>query len=377
MLHFFLRHRSRCILVHSRGVRLAAEKYLSMLQARLSAPLQSLEAAGGNLTGANAMALQLSDAHSEWIRTEAMPDGTLAIPDLPAEQAARDFFAEDAESFLVNSFLAGHPASRQLFEELQASSNLPLDPGKVAGASPEAAWKAFLRQRWFASQLMQGLKSRASEAKQLEADLAERSQKCGQLLDQLLGAMQEADKARQEQGSIALEMDRLQMENRFIRDQLDKASQDREQLMEQLHQAQETLEGRFLDERLAQQHSSGGPGPLGAADRVKSQLSYRIGSLMVRRSKSLTGLLGLPAALWKEKRNFARERSQHQDKNLPPIHEYADAHLAEQVKKQLSYRLGRVVVRDSKSLLGWLRMPFSILWCIQSFHQQREPGRES
>jgi hypothetical protein len=361
LLHFFLRHRSRCILVHSRGVRQAAEKYLSMLQARLSAPLQSPDAADGNPPNSPDSTLQWSAGHSEWLLVGGVPDGTLAIPDLPADQAARDFLAEDAESFLVDSFLASHPASRQLFEELQASSNLQFDPGENPHASPESAWNAFLRQRWFAGQLMKGLQSRASEVKQLETELAERSHKCGQVLDHL-------------QESIK-QVERLQSENRSINELLAKATQDREQLVELLHHTQEQLESRFLQNREASQPSSGSPAPTGAADRVKSQLSYRIGSLMVRRSKSLTGLLGLPVALWKEKKSFVRERSQNKEKHLPPIHEYADAHLAEQVKKQLSYRLGSVVVRDSKSPLGWLRMPFSILWCIQSFHQQRESGR--
>jgi hypothetical protein len=93
--------------------------------------------------------------------------------------------------------------------------------------------------------------------------------------------------------------------------------------------------------------------------------------LIVQRSKSISGLLCLPFALVDEKKRYQEEKRSRGAEKLPPIQEYSDAQAAERIKEQLSYRLGSVVVRNSTSPGGWIRMPFAILSCVRSFHRQR------
>lgn len=88
----------------------------------------------------------------------------------------------------------------------------------------------------------------------------------------------------------------------------------------------------------------------GAADRIKNQLSYRLGAKMIEKSKSFGGLLSLPFVLRSEVKKFRIE--QKDKKKLPPIHTYTDAYEAEKIKKHLSYKLGYELIQCFKSPFG-------------------------
>jgi hypothetical protein len=107
--------------------------------------------------------------------------------------------------------------------------------------------------------------------------------------------------------------------------------------------------------------------PFGAADRVKAQLSYRLGATLIQHSQSLSGWLRMPFAIWSTVTQFQREQPQRQAHKLPPIHQYRDAHEAERVRRHLSYRLGTVLVQNARSPLGWGRMPFAMQREIRAF----------
>jgi hypothetical protein len=113
------------------------------------------------------------------------------------------------------------------------------------------------------------------------------------------------------------------------------------------------------------------PPPTGAAERVKNQLSYRLGSLLVTKAKNPFTLVVLPMLLVLETLRFHREKRVRPTEHQPPIQEYADAVLAAEVKKQLPYRLGNTLVRRSKSPFGWVILPFAFIRQIQAFHRNR------
>ena len=145
-------------------------------------------------------------------------------------------------------------------------------------------------------------------------------------------------------------------------------------LLEQLHQVQEELERYFLEnQRLKKQlPKPKPPGPVGAADRVKRQLSYRLGAVMIQRSRSVGGWVTMPWALLAEARAFRNELAARGNKKLPPIHTYRDAQEAERVKQHLSYRLGRTLVEYGKSPVGWIKLPLAITREVREFRQHRE-----
>ncbi len=161
--------------------------------------------------------------------------------------------------------------------------------------------------------------------------------------------------------------------------------QENELLLNQLHQVQEELEALYLAGQGSQPVVVQVPvKPIvvsqpkamanfyGSADRVKQHLSYRLGATLIKQSDSFGAWLGLPAAISKELRlHKQRQIEQAKKPKLPPIAMYRDAHEAEKVKQHLSYRLGSIMLANSKSPLGWIKMPFALIAESGAFKRER------
>lgn len=149
--------------------------------------------------------------------------------------------------------------------------------------------------------------------------------------------------------------------------------QENELLFTQLHQVQEELERYFLEmQRLKQTMVPRDPPLYGAADRVTQQLTYRLGATMIERSRSLGGWISMPFALIATTRRFRADVRTRGDEKLPPISKYQDRHEAERVKQHLSYRIGSALLRNVKSPLGWMRLPFALRREVKAFRQERK-----
>nr|VFJ62266.1 MAG: hypothetical protein BECKDK2373C_GA0170839_109513 [Candidatus Kentron sp. DK] len=98
----------------------------------------------------------------------------------------------------------------------------------------------------------------------------------------------------------------------------------------------------------------------GAADRIKRQLSYRLGATLIERAGSFKGWLGMPWALRRQVREFRLENKARRDGDPPPMVSYVDAREAERCKQHLSYRLGVAMLANAHFPLGWLRMPWAL-----------------
>ena len=142
-------------------------------------------------------------------------------------------------------------------------------------------------------------------------------------------------------------------------------TKENELLLEQLHNIQMEIKRK--------NHTSMSR-PVGAVDRVKQQLSYRLGATMIEKSRNFSGWVSMPTALMRETRAYRKEFAQRSGKKLPPIHTYADAHEAEQVKKHLSYRLGKVVVDAKRNPLKWGKLPWTVSKTVREFRQEKKHG---
>lgn len=198
------------------------------------------------------------------------------------------------------------------------------------------------------------LKTKLEQAtEQLEA---EKRKKSG-LQKKLEQAQQDADKRARAQKKAEKANAALKEENDL--------------LLAQLHQVQEELERYYLENRKLKDKLR--PKPVyGAAERVKRQLSYRLGATMIARSHSLRGWLGMPFALRREVREFRLEQNERTGRKLPPIANYADAAEAEQLRAHLSYRLGATMIARSQSLRGWLGMPWALRAEARNFRENRQ-----
>lgn len=110
----------------------------------------------------------------------------------------------------------------------------------------------------------------------------------------------------------------------------------------------------------------------GAANRMKQQLPYRLGATMIRQSRSLSGWVTMPFALRAEAKRFKQDQIAGLGQPLPPIEQYRDAHEAESIKQHLSYRLGSRMVANGQSLGGWVLMPWALLAEVKVFRKERQ-----
>lgn len=152
--------------------------------------------------------------------------------------------------------------------------------------------------------------------------------------------------------------------------------QENELLLNQLHQVQEELERRFLEaQKLRQQLPPPAPAKpvfYGARQRVQQQLGYRLGATMIQHSRSVGGWLSMPFALWGVHRQYKRERPEREAQQLPPIKKYRDAYDADRVRNHLSYRLGQALLTNVRSPIGWVRLPWAIRREVRQFRAQRQ-----
>lgn len=174
---------------------------------------------------------------------------------------------------------------------------------------------------------------------------------------QLQRSEEQLKKQLQTQGAMASNAD-LEKEN--------------ELLLTQLQKVQRELERHYLEN--SKLKATQPPKPqayYGAADRVKKQLSYRLGSTMIRQSRSIGGWLNMPFALSAEAKRFKQDQAAGKDQQLPPIAQYQDAHEAELIKQHLSYRLGSRLLSNTSTLGGRISLPWSLYAEVKAFRKER------
>ena len=139
------------------------------------------------------------------------------------------------------------------------------------------------------------------------------------------------------------------------------------ELLKQMHIVQEELEKFYLQSIKREEKKA--QGPYGAADRIKSQLSYRIGATMIKNGRSLGGWLSMPFSLWATYRSYKKDMK-HKPK-LPPIHSYQDYYDVARIQGHLSYRLGNYFVKNIKKPWKWFVMPWTIRKITKDFRAKK------
>lgn len=337
LLWFYLRNKSRCMLVNAQQVRNNAGSCLKELQSYLDVPLALPEHYSGNGFS------RIDDNHNgvglyTEIQDAVMLSNALATPVL-------------ADRYMIDRILETHPEHLQRYEEMQAVARVPLDAKARSYSEPLEAWLAQMKIR--------------SESGRIVALIAEEKR----LADQQLN-LKDDELQRLREQIVQFEELKQSQENRNGGNP-EELTEENELILLQLHQVQEELERYYIESQKLRQKNNN-PAYYGAADRIKQQLSYRLGSVMIERSKSISGWFTMPGALLKERRAFHNENAEAPQKKLPPVHRYRDAQEAEKVKKHLSYRLGSVLVQQGSNPIGWMKMPFALTNAYRSYRQYRK-----
>jgi len=421
LLNFHLRNPTRSVLVHTRQVQMLATRTLQYLSERLAAPLElsTLEASPGALA-------------------------TTADTD-PADTAAA--LLDDAQvEVLASLLMQANPQAQTRYAELQAASTLAVSAPQHAllslanGDNSDAAqlryraWQACVAQQQRIQQLNQHVLDAAAQSARLQKSVDDAQKRLGSVRhtaqtqlqerdQQLAAAQQQAGHAAQENELLLNQLQQVQQElarqqqtsqqkiqqytqqladaqeklkqqeqtakkaqqaltqqeqktrqaqqsQQHASTQITALQQENALLLDQLHTVQEELERYYLENQtLKLNQKPKADTYYGAAARVKNELPYRLGARMIQHTRSLGGWLTLPFALRAEAKRYRQSGAAQEYEKLPPITEYSDAHDAERVQQHLSYRLGACLLANTQTLGGWLSLPFALRAESKAFQQ--------
>jgi len=392
LLHFYHRNPERCLLVHAQQVRESSNTYLQQMRTRIGAPVLTDETAADE-----------TDAVSETDETTAVVTRHAAAAHTP----------HNALKAYIAHALTQQPDTLQLYEELQSVANLPLAEQVTATFNPLDAWVSMTAlQAQLNEQVAKAQQSINEQQQEKDRILLQLQQAQEELLRQRLDSQQQqvkikalketeklaaertsqleiAQKAKAEtekalanakaelsKAQALAKAQAAQIKEAAVKPVVDNSelTQENELLLLQLHQVQEDLERFYLEnQRLKAKpvKPAKSPAPYGAADRVKQQLSYQLGNKMIERSRSLSGWLGLPFALIGVASQYKRDLPKRKATKQVPIEKYRDAHEAERVKQYLSYRLGTVLIKYGKNPLRWPLLPFALGNARKAWKQTR------
>ena len=203
------------------------------------------------------------------------------------------------------------------------------------------------------------------------------------LFSQLFSVQEELEKKYIQNKDIEKKQNELKSKVKNLEESLNKEKktesrkeielkEENELLLSQLFLVQEELEKYYLQNQDLKTNKSKlvKKKYYGAAERIKEQLSYRLGSKMINDSKTFGGTISLPFRLYAESRAFKKEKREQVEK-LPPIHTYADAHDAERIKGHLSYKLGKTMIKCMKSPFGIIKLPFVLKSAHNSYKKEK------
>lgn len=381
----------------------AGELY-AQLQAAASMPLWAKQ--GQALLTANGLAQQRYQAWTAFVAQQAaMQESVLRLAQLDKNLNDRQQQLQQSHSQIEQLRQASLAAQQQAQEQqrLLNSSTTALQSTEQENALlleqlhkvQEELESRYLQAQEQAKKLAELPKIQANlKAAQEKADKLQQAEAAAhKLMVDLKAAQEKANKLQQAEATThKLKADlqaaqetikKIQQTEAQLKKSLEQASakadsaelqEENELLLTQLHKVQEELERYYLENRQLKASSSAAKSKAyyGAADRVKQQLSYRLGATMIAQSRSLGGWLSMPFALRAEAKRFKQDLAVRQDKKLPPIAQYRDAHEAERVKRHLSYRLGARMIANSKTLGGWISMPWALLGEAKAFRKERQ-----
>jgi myosin heavy subunit len=403
LLDFYNRNKASSLLVNSQQINEDASGYLQYVENQTGIPLL----------------------------TEATIQTDDVIDKLSSQEESVD---RNSYKYLADDLLEQFPQVMELYEELESVANLPSANAVSLKTSAYDAWISLSNIQKVNQQTLkekkveleksqQEKKSLHEKVRASEREKKEHLQESELLLTQLHTVQEELEKSylktQQTFKNKAAELEKIQQEKKNLDEKVRASASDKKDhlqnnklLLRQLHTVQEELEQSYLktqqtlkekknlDEKvrssesekkdhlqnnkllLTQLHTvqeeleiqyikNTKPKLYGAADQVKAQLSYRLGAAMIENSKSTMGFLKTPFTLRAEIKKFRLERSKTKGQKLPSLDKYSDADEAEKIKKHLSYRLGQAMLKNKKTPLGWVKLPFA----LKRAHAEYKIGR--
>ena len=216
--------------------------------------------------------------------------------------------------------------------------------------------------------LQKSLQEKQKENESLAKESVSVKQSKAQELQRIEKSIQEKAKENEQ---LKAKLNDFQAKQKELAEKEKSKTSENELLLTQLMSVQEELEKYYLENRRLKEKKQEVKRYYGAAERVKQQLSYRLGAKMIEESKSFGGLLGMPFSLRGVYKEYKKDTKERAGKKLPPIESYADAYEVPRIKKHLSYRLGEAAIKSMKSPFGIFKLPFA----LKSAHNDYKASR--
>lgn len=108
---------------------------------------------------------------------------------------------------------------------------------------------------------------------------------------------------------------------------------------------------------------------LGAKDRVKSHLAYKLGAAMIFNSKSILGYIRMLYVLSYIKEKHKQDLDLNSNLKLPKLEDCADYNESLKIKEQLSYQLGQALIKAYNNRWGGGLIKF-LFWDIYSIKKK-------
>ncbi|WP_115315801.1 hypothetical protein [Phocoenobacter uteri] len=305
------------------------------------------------------------------------------------------------QELILTQVLMEQVQVRNLYQKLQSKAGLPSTTPSVESA--KKAWKSVLNMSSLNKQYqieneqkqteIVSLNSKLSEFDEINKELltqSELTQKEIQSLTQksislsefnqnILSQLNETqnvlENLEKDNSSIIFTNKKLETDNNNLMSQTNLIQNEILRLTEKNHslsnhnynillQLNKTQE--ILEDLEKENNQLKTPPILGADERVKHYLTYRLGNILVNRSNSLFGIWGMPFFLWKEYRDYKGEKKYNKETYLP-LHKYADSDKAEKLKEHLSYKIGEIFLSHIKKPHLWFVMPYRMCQVKKKF----------
>lgn len=277
------------------------------------------------------------------------------------------FVDRDVYRYLSAEMLCRHPEIVGLYEELQSVADMAYAQNPRSTQGAKEAWASLVRLKTeLETTILRHESALGESARQLDIKSVEYAH---------MSALSDEMKKRMHEIESDLLHERSERE-KLSADAV-RQSEENELLLTQLHLVQEELERYYLENQALKKqggmfHKPKNTRHYGAAERVREQLSYRLGAAMIANAKSPLGWISMPFALMAVRKRYREEQKAKAGKKLPKISEYADAYEAEKVKKHLSYRLGSAMIETMHSPLGIVKLPFALAKAAKSYKEERK-----
>ncbi len=112
--------------------------------------------------------------------------------------------------------------------------------------------------------------------------------------------------------------------------------------------------------------------PIGAVERIKNQLSYRLGYAIVSNIKNPLKMVMIPSSIMKSIKEYKQYKNETKHMIFQPLETCTDYEECLKVQNHLSYRVGKTILSANKQgIKGFVKLPYSLITEVRQFKNKK------